>query len=190
MLSVTAAAMGWPTARYCEVIDLVLRDHPQRRLVVPDAIGPGQQAQDLTALDDARARIGRVRAHRGGDAGPHPADHPGVVGRHLDLDHLLARVNVGEERLAARGDPLHGSPERERHRDGREVVLVDVDLDPERAADVGRDHPHAMLGARRTGRRAPPASCAAPAWTSTAVSTRVAGSKSATRLRGSMGTPV
>ena len=45
-----------------------------------------------------------------------------------------------------RGHELHGAAERERQRDGRQVVLVDVDLDAERAADVGRDHPHAVLG--------------------------------------------
>ena len=55
-------------------------------------------------------------------------------------------MDVGQERLAARGHPLDRPSERERQRDGGEVVLVDVDLDAERAADIGRDHAHALLG--------------------------------------------
>ena len=65
---------------------------------------------------------------------------------------LLARVDVREERLAAAGDELHRPAEG--HREGAcgHVVLVDVDLDPEAPAHVGRDHAHAMLGQRRAAR--------------------------------------
>ena len=126
--------------------DLVLRDHAEGRVVVPQTVGPGQETEHLATFHDARARIGGVRPHRRGDRRPHRGEDAVAVGRDLDADRLLARVDVGQKRLASRGDELDGSAEHERHRARGHVVLVDVDLDAEAPAHVGRDHPHALLG--------------------------------------------
>ena len=72
--------------------DLVLRHHAQGRVVVPHAVRPGQQPQHLAALDDARARIRRVRADRGGDA----------------------RAHRGQDAHGRRPRPRHGSSARAR----------------------------------------------------------------------------
>jgi hypothetical protein len=128
--------------------DLVLRHDAQRCLVGAHAIGPREQTEDLAALDDARARIRGVGPHRGGDAGPHRGQDAVAVGRHLDAERLLARVDIGQERLASARNELDGPPERQRERADGHVILVDVDLDAEAAADVGGDDPDARLAQR------------------------------------------
>ena len=55
-------------------------------------------------------------------------------------------MNVGEERLAATGDPLDRPSQREGKGAGRHVVLVDVDLDPEAPPHVGGDDTDPVLG--------------------------------------------
>jgi hypothetical protein len=92
------------------------------------------------------SRARRVRTDGGDDPRTHGGDDAVVPAGDLDVDRLLARLDVGDERLAARGHELHRPAEEDRQGDGGEVVLIDVDLDPERAADVGRDHSHAVLG--------------------------------------------
>ena len=55
-------------------------------------------------------------------------------------------MDVGQERLTPRCHELDGAAEGQSQRDGRHVVLVHVDLDPEGATDVGSDHANAVLG--------------------------------------------
>ena len=62
------------------------------------------------------------------------------------LDRVLARVDVGDERLQPVGDELDGPAELDRGRHGRHLVAVGVDLEAERAADVGRDDLHVVVG--------------------------------------------
>ena len=125
--------------------DLVLRDHTQGGVVVPHAVRAGQETEHLAAFHHARARIGRVGADRRLDRGAHRRQDAVAVRRHLDADGLLAGVDVGQEGLAPARDELHGTAQRQRHRAGGHVVLVDVDLDPEAAADVGRHDAQAVL---------------------------------------------
>ena len=124
---------------------LVLCHDAQGRVVVPHAIGSREQTKHLATLDDARTRICGVRSDRGGDARPHRGQDSVAVGRDLDADRLLARVDVGQKGFAPARDELDGPAERQRERAGRHVVLVDVDLDAEAAADVGGDDPNALL---------------------------------------------
>jgi len=125
---------------------LVLGDHLERRVVVAKPVRAWQEAEDLAALDDARARVRRVRTDGRRDVGAHPGQRPIGGRRDLHAHRLLAGVDVGEKRLAARRHPLDGAAEHLRQGARRQVVLVDVDLDAEAPAHVGRDDAHPLLG--------------------------------------------
>jgi hypothetical protein len=125
---------------------LVLRDDPERRVVVAEPVGTRQETEHLASLDDARARVRGVGADASRDRRAHRRERPVGGRRHFDAHRLLASVDVGDERLAARRDPLDGSAEHPRQGARGHVVLVDVDLDAEAPAHVGRDDAHALLG--------------------------------------------
>ena len=126
--------------------DLVLRHDAQGGVVVAHAIGAREETEHLASLDHARAGIGGVRPHRRRDRRPHRRQHTVAIGRNLDTDRLLARVNVGQEGLATAGDELDGATEPQGHRAGGHVVLIDVNLDAEAAADIGGDDAETVLG--------------------------------------------
>jgi hypothetical protein len=125
---------------------LVLEHHATPGLVVPEPVGPGRGAQDLAALDHARPRVHREGPDGGQVVEPHREDRPVARDRHLRGDPVVARVDVGLERLDAVGEELDRPAEHHRQGARRDLVGIGVDLEPERAADVLVDHPHAMLG--------------------------------------------
>ena len=59
---------------------------------------------------------------------------------------MVAHVDVGDEGFQPIGEEFHGSPEHLADGSDGHLLGIDVDLDPEAAADVGRNHPHRMLG--------------------------------------------
>ena len=59
---------------------------------------------------------------------------------------LLPRVRGGQQVLAARLDPLDGHAEPSRQQRQHQLLGIDLLLDAEPAADVGRDHAHPVLG--------------------------------------------
>ena len=73
-------------------------------------------------------------------------DLAGLADRDAALDDVLARVDVGDERLQPVGDELHRAAELDGRGDGRHLVAVGVDLEAERAADVGGDDLHVVVG--------------------------------------------
>ncbi len=125
---------------------LVLEDHAAAGVVVAEAVGARRGAQHLAALHHARARIHREGADRGQVVEPHAEDGPVALHRDLGGDPVVARVDVGLERLDAVREELDRPAEHHRERAGRDLVGIGVDLEPEGAADVLVDHPHAVLG--------------------------------------------
>ena len=125
---------------------LVLEHDAAARLVVAQPVRPRRRAEHLPALDHARARIHRERPDRREIVEPHGDDRP--VAPHGDLrgDPVIARVDVGLERLDAVREELHRPAQHHRERARRDLVGERVDLEAERAAHVLVDHPHAMLG--------------------------------------------
>ena len=88
-----------------------------------------------------------------------PSSVPSSLDRHLDVDLLLAGVARGEEVLVAVLDPLHRPPELAGCGGQAEVLPADAALEPEGAADVAGEHPHALHRAGRgvlaSGMRSP-----------------------------------
>ena len=73
------------------------------------------------------------RRRRGQVVEAHAEDGAVALDRDLGGDAVVARVDVGLERLDAIGEELHGPAEHHRQRAGRDLVRVRVDLQPERA---------------------------------------------------------
>ena len=124
---------------------LVLEDDTAARLVVAEPVGAGRGAEDLAALDHAGARVHREGADRRQIVQAHGQD--GAIPLHRDLggDAVVARVDVGLERLDAVGQELHGPAQHDRQRAGGDLVGVRVDLEPERSSDVSVDHAYSMF---------------------------------------------
>nr|WP_246788795.1 hypothetical protein [Bradyrhizobium sp. CIR48] len=120
-------------------LHLVLEDHLQRGSVIFEAIGRADQADDLIALDDAGARIGRERPDRGQVQNIHRQDLALGIQRHPGADAMVAGVDVRDEGLHPVGDVFHGPAEQDRETDHRHVLVIDMQLHAEGAADVGRD---------------------------------------------------
>src|SRR5207244_2606485 len=72
-------------------------------------------------------------------------DAAGLIEADLEVVDLVARMRGGEEVLAAVLDPAHGPPELAGEEGDQEVLGVDVALDAEAAADVGRHAAHARF---------------------------------------------
>ena len=148
MPSVSATAIGWPTARYWQVAFLFGEHHVQARAVVAGAVGPAGQVDDLVALDAARARIDRVGADApSGRRGRRRVMSPLCV---HGKPHALTRCSRAW--MSVRNDSsrsatnLTGRRSITDERGGRHLVGIDVHLDAEGAADVLRDHAHVALG--------------------------------------------
>ena len=118
---------------------LVLRDDVQLGLVVADPVRTREEPDDLIALHHAGARVAGPWSHAR-DRARSEAEH-GPVGAHgrLDVDEVLAAMDVGRERLETIGDPLHRPSQPHGEQAGGDVVGVAVDLEAEAAADVRRD---------------------------------------------------
>ena len=59
---------------------------------------------------------------------------------------VVTRVRGREEMLAAILDPLHRTLEAQSQQADDEILGIEVALDPEPSANVGRDHAHLVLG--------------------------------------------
>ena len=85
-----------------------------------------------------------------------------VVERDRHLRFLRTRVRRGHEVLPAVLDHFTGRAEQARRERERGLLAPDVDLLPERAADVGHDHVHLRDGETRGSRRSDPRALCAP----------------------------
>ena len=126
-------------------LHLVLEDHLERRAIVLEAIGRAHQADDLVALHHACARIGRKRPDRGQVQHVHRQDLALGIERHPGADAMVAGMDVGDEGFDAVGDVFDGTAEQDREADHGHVLVIDMQLHPEGAADIGRDHANAGL---------------------------------------------
>ena len=124
---------------------LVLENDGGARPVVLVAVRPARDVEDLGALEHAGARILRIGARARQHVDVERQYLARLADGHARLDRGLARVDVGDERLDAVGDELDGTAELDRRRHGRDLVAVAVDLEPERAADVGRHDLHHVV---------------------------------------------
>nr|WP_245448120.1 hypothetical protein [Bradyrhizobium nitroreducens] len=120
-------------------LDLVLEDHLERGAIVLEAIGRADQADHLVALDHAGARIGREGADRSQVLNIHRQNPALGVERHAGTDAVVAGVDVRDEGLHAVGNVFHGATEQDREADHRHVFVIDMQLHPEGAADIGGD---------------------------------------------------
>ncbi|MHC2348643.1 hypothetical protein ACVMIL_009853 [Bradyrhizobium barranii subsp. barranii] len=127
-------------------LHLVLEDHLQYGAIVLETIGRADQTDHLIALDHAGARISRERSDRGQIEDIDRQDLAVGIERHAGADPMIAGVDVGDEGLDPVGDVFDGTAEQNREADHRHVLVIDMQLHPERAADVGRDHANAGLG--------------------------------------------
>ena len=123
---------------------LVRRDAPGLPAVVREAVGPGQEADDLDDFDRGCPRMDRVGADVGEDARGEGLERAVRAEPEPRLDHLVPRLGAREEVLAPVADPLHRAPEEPRERADRDLLGIEGTLHAEAAADVGRDDAQAM----------------------------------------------
>ena len=146
MPSVSATAIGWPTARYWQVTFLLVNTTRSAGAVLLVPVRAAGQVDDLVPLDAARARVDGIGADRGQVVEIEREDLAGFRAREPHRRLVLARVDVGHERFQPVGDELHRPAQHDRKRRGRHLVGVDVDLDAVGAAHVLRDHPDVAFG--------------------------------------------
>ena len=109
-------------------------------------VGSAGDVEDLVGLEHAGARILRVGAGARQHVDVQAQDLAGLAHGHARLDEVLARMDVGDERLEAVGDELDRAAEHDGGRRRRHLVAVGVDLEAERAADVRGDDLHVVVG--------------------------------------------
>src|SRR5215510_10092325 len=114
-------------------------------------IGATGDVEDLIGFEHAGAWILRI----GAGGGQHVEIEANDLARTLDgdarLHPILAGVDVGHERLQSVGDELDGTAELDCRRRRRELVAGAVNLEPKRAADVGRNDLHVVIGEAEGG---------------------------------------
>ena len=108
---------------------------------MPREAGPGEGCVHQPERSLVRPAVGDV-------PGPQAEDRAVVPQGDLQLVDLLPGVGDGQEVLVAVLDPLHRPADPAGGEGHQEVLGVEVGLDPEAAADVGRDDPDR---ARRDG---------------------------------------
>ncbi len=114
-----------------------------------DAVHRARQMRILEGLYPAGAdQIGPDIGHAGDAQGQKAA----ICGeRQSRLGIVVARLVVGEEHLAAAGDPFDWTPDPPRRPQDQHVLRIDEILGAETAADIGGDKPHRR---RRDAQRA------------------------------------
>src|SRR5260370_10735739 len=103
--------------------------------------------QPRTEQRHARRHELEIRAHGGGQLRANRRDLPFCSGGELDLLNLIATVNRREVALTPRLRPLHRAAEPSRNRERERFLGIHVQLRPETAAYVARDHAQPRLHA-------------------------------------------
>ena len=107
-------------------------------------VGLGQHARQGEQRTAAEVRqVAPGVAHGPGPQAPQASV---AVEGHVDVDGLAPSLVGGDEGLVAVLDPLHRTTQVEGGEADHHLVLVEVVLQPEAAADVGGDDPDAVLG--------------------------------------------
>ena len=123
---------------------LVDVDRPRARLVVLEAIRcPGQEDRHHS-FGDIEAQWHAIGADRGKIVHLHREDIAGLAQSDAALDSMVACLRVRDERLETVHAELDRPAEQDAGHDSCDFVRVDVDLQPEPAADVWRGHSDLM----------------------------------------------
>ena len=125
---------------------LVLERDPEPRVVVRVGVGAGRHHDRHHAFADRRPPVDGVGAERGQSVDREAADLPVPADAEPRRHPLVAGVHVGDEGFHAVGHVLDRPSQQLAHRRDRDLLPVDVQLDPEPAADIGRDDPDQVLG--------------------------------------------
>ncbi len=99
-------------------------------------------ARDQHQREEQRRGDGRppIGAQRLAGPGAQRQDRPLGIEGELAVDHLVARLGIEDERLAAGRRPCHWPAEAARRPQHQHVIRIDVRFHAEAAADIGRDH--------------------------------------------------
>ena len=108
------------------------------------AIGTGQEAHDLDRLQRRRPWIDRVRTDIAGHVRLEADDRPVGGEPQLGIDRLVEGLRGRDQVLQAIAGPLHRAAELARQRGDEDLLGIQGRLAAEPAADVGRNHPHAV----------------------------------------------
>ena len=114
------------------------------------------RVQPCTQQRDSRCDELEIGSHPGGQLRADGADLPFRCCRELDLLDLVAAVDRRLIPLSPRLDPLDRTAELAREHERERFLRVDVELRPEAAADLGRDHAKLRLGNARHHRERDP----------------------------------
>ena len=144
---------------------LVLPGDAQPAAIRADVVRRSGEEQHLQPFEDARARIGRVRAGLGEIVERQRGDARLRIHGHRYRDAVRARVDVRDEGFQPVADVLHRAPGQDRGGADRHLVVIDVQLHAEATADVRRSARERPARRSRSNRRRRRASGAAPAWT-------------------------
>ena len=117
---------------------LVLERDPQPGVVMRVGVGAGRHHDRHHAFADRRPAERAVGAERGERVHREPPDPAVPVDPQPGADRLVAGMDVADERLHPVDDVLDRPSEDLAHRRDRDLVAVDVELDAEPAADIGR----------------------------------------------------
>ena len=120
---------------------LVGRDRVGLVLVVADVVRAGHQACARHRVEQRAERPDAVRADAGVNGRAQPENPSILADRRRKPDPLVPRVACGLHVLRARLHPLHRCIHPQRDPREEHLLRVDLGLDAEASADVGRDDP-------------------------------------------------
>ena len=118
---------------------------PRARMVVGQRIGRRRAGDRHHAFGEAETDIGRVGADRQRVVEIHRRDFAVPIDTHFRRAQMIAGLAVGDEGFETVGGVLHRLAEHLGDRGHRDFFAMDVDLEAEPAADIGRDHPHLVF---------------------------------------------
>src|SRR5262245_13483619 len=125
---------------------LVQINHGGPRPVVFVTVWTARDGEDLVGFEHARARVLRIGAGTRKHVNIKPYDLARTVYRNARLDGIFPRVDVGHKRFQPVGDELDRTAEFDRRRHRCDLVTITVDLQAKRAADIGRNDLHVVVG--------------------------------------------
>ena len=134
--SVTAVAIGWPTARYWHMTFLFWNTDAGAGAIIGAGVRAADEIDDLVGLDAAGARIDRIGPDAGQIVDLERGDGAVALDADLRFDPMIAGVDVGDEAFEPVGDEFDRPLQQFRQRRRRHLVGIDVHLDAERAADI------------------------------------------------------
>ncbi len=144
--------LGHGTAdRYADATEhaddaLVHVGHPRARMIIRQCVGRGGAGDRHHAFGKAEADIGGVGPDRQRVLEIHRGDAAVPVHAHLRRGDVIAGLTVGGERFQPVRGELHRFAQHFGDSGDGQFLAMDVDLQAEPAADIGRDDAHPVFG--------------------------------------------